>query len=128
MKTIGSIAIFVVVIVLAGIRISAAEGVTAWCGNGCSSNPDEPSGVNCTDWGKATPSSDCQAKAICSEECTVWVAKLNRNLDLILVESEQDLERLRRKLQGGLGVRTVAQDKLFRIVDKKYKEKESRTK
>jgi len=110
MKTIASITLFVM---FAFAQTAFADGVTAWCGNGCSSDPDEPSGISCTDWGKATGSSVCQAKAICSQECTVWVSELNRNLDLLLVESEQDLRRVRRKLEGAMGVRIVSKEKLF---------------
>jgi hypothetical protein len=83
------------------------------------SDPDEPSGIHCTDWEESNGSSVCQVKAVCSEDCSVWVANLNPNLDLLLVESEQDVRRLRQKLEGALGFRVVTKDEFFRKVGKR---------
>lgn len=102
------------VIALSSINIVLADGVQAWCGNGCSSDPD--AGIACTDWEPGSSSSSCQAKAICSSECTVW-STANKGVDRMLrlkpTSTEHDLTLFQQQVKGVIGVQTMPKSKFW---------------
>lgn len=117
-KSIFSVTSLSTVIVLTSINSAVAGGIQAWCGNGCSSDPDTPSGISCTNWEHANKNSICQAKAVCSSHCTVLNDERDRIRDFSLIKSEQDLKRFRAKLNGISGVKTVTKDKFILQINK----------
>ena len=87
---------FAIFFFVAVTAANADDGVVAWCGNGCSTEPD--GGTACTDWTPGSGSGQsCQAHALCSSECTTWPTSANAavNVQQLSVQTAKGLRGAR---------------------------------
>jgi hypothetical protein len=82
----------VAALIVATIGLAGAQ--TAWCGNSCSSSERGIDNIDCEDWQPGAAGQSCQAKAICSEQCTAWPTAQNPSIDALAI-TQDEARRLR---------------------------------